>query len=100
MLMDTQAGSWVYRRCPGIGGPMASMGRRTRAGLPYLAPEIQLLFKAREETLTKDQADFDRVAPHLPRPAARWLLSSLRAQFPDGHPWAEALAGTKGTVDA
>ena len=57
MLLDTRNDSWVFRRDPRITGPIAALGRTTDSGIPYLSPEIQFLYKARRETLGKDDAD-------------------------------------------
>ena len=91
MLLDTQGDEWVFKRDRTIGGPLTKIGRQTSSGIPYLAPEIQLLYKAKSETLDKDQADFEVAAPHLTKRASRWLLNCLEKRFPDGHPWIRAL---------
>jgi hypothetical protein len=46
-------------------------------GIPYLAPELVLLFKAKH-VRHKDQADFDLTIPHLTR-AQRSRLAELLA---------------------
>jgi hypothetical protein len=89
MLLDTQNGSWIFRRDRTITGPIASIGRTTDLGIPYLSPEIQLLYKARSETLDKDDSDFRVCAPRLQPQAQGWLLSCLTKRFPDGHKWIE-----------
>ena len=91
MLLDTQGDSWVFKRDPAITGPLEAIGRRTDDGIPYLAPEVQLLYKARERTLAKDDADFEAAFPLLPPEARKWLLGCLARRFPDGHCWAERL---------
>jgi hypothetical protein len=91
MLMEAEGERWVYRRKPTIGGPLAELGLTTPEGLPYLAPEIQLLYKSRTGR-PKDEQDFQAVHPHLAQTRRHWLLTSLREQYPEGHPWAEVLA--------
>jgi hypothetical protein len=44
--------------------PLAHAIRRSSEGIPYLAPEIQLLYKARDAR-PEDQADFKCCAPLL-----------------------------------
>jgi hypothetical protein len=61
----------------------------SRLGIPILAPEIQLLFKAKQ-TREKDQADFDRVMPRLRIDQRAWLMDALR-RYHAGHPWLSAL---------
>jgi len=91
MLLDTDGGRWVFKRDPAIGGPLDDLGRRTGAGVPYMAPEIQLFYKAKPQTLAKDQSDFDSALPFLSPAAQTWLLRHLEHRFPDGHVWAAAL---------
>ena len=91
MLLDTDGDRWVFRRDPSIYGPIESLGLRTAAGIPYLRPEIQLLYKAKSATSTKDQVDFDLTVPELSRDAQRWLLQCLERRFAGGHQWADQL---------
>ena len=60
-------------------------GRR----LPYLAPEIVLLFKAKAPR-AKDEADFAGVLPLLDARRKAWLDAALGLVHPD-HPWRTAL---------
>jgi hypothetical protein len=85
MLDRGECGHWVYRRHPDIARPFATAIRRTAEGLPYLAPEIQLLYKARP-VRPRDQADFDRIAPLLSCEAQAWLRQALALAEP-GHRW-------------
>jgi Aminoglycoside-2''-adenylyltransferase len=83
-------GAWVCRRDETIQMPYQMIICRTDDGLPYLAPEVALLFKAKA-TRAKDQADFDAVRPLLEPAAAGWLRWALRRVHP-GHAWIGALA--------
>jgi hypothetical protein len=91
MLVDTEADQWIFKRDPAIRGPLSTMGLTSPEGIAYLAPEIQLLYKARPQTLEKDQIDFDAAAPLLGTARAQWLLEKLHQRFPGGHPWVDAL---------
>jgi len=64
MLDESEDDRWVFRRHPAIQRPLSLAVRRDSNGIPFLAPEIQLLYKARP-VRAEDQADFDRVAPRL-----------------------------------
>ena len=86
MFMEAEGDRWVYRRLPALGGRIADMGLTTDAGIPYLAPEIQLLYKS-STGREKDADDLRRVLPRLPLPRAYWLLDALRTQYSDGHDW-------------
>jgi len=91
MLMETEGDEWVYRRLPAIRGPIAGLGLRTAEGIPYLRPEIQLLYKGRQEYRSKDLQDLQEVLPYLPIEKREWLLDCLRRQFPQGHDWIDYL---------
>jgi hypothetical protein len=57
----------------------------TSDGVPFVAPEVALLFNAKTPRF-KDQRDFDRVIPHLDQAARAWLAAALEQAYP-GHPW-------------
>jgi len=92
MLLDTDGARWVFKRDRSIHGPLERIGRRTASGVPYLSPEIQLLYKAKPDTLDKDQSDFDNAVPQLGRRERRWLLSCLQKRFP------RAIAGSRASA--
>jgi hypothetical protein len=98
MLMEAEGDRWVYRRLPSIGGRIADMGLTTEAGIPYLAPEIQLLYKS-GTGLKKDADDLTNVLPVLPRRRVEWLLRCLRRQYPDGHAWTAPLESRAGAAE-
>jgi hypothetical protein len=87
MLMETEGEDWVYRRLRSIRGKIAELGAETDDGIPYLAPEIQLLYKGRHEIRRRDTLDLERVLPRLTMEKARWLLECLRLQYAAGHAW-------------
>jgi hypothetical protein len=89
MLDDSDADGWVFRRQPAIRRPLSDVIRRTSEGLPYLAPEIQLLYKAKRPR-ERDHADFSRTAPCLDLEARQWLFNALVLTHP-GHQWISAL---------
>ncbi|MEU4331994.1 hypothetical protein [Nonomuraea dietziae] len=71
--------------------PYDAIIERTAGGIPYLVPEVVLLFKAKASR-PKDQADFDGVLPLLGR-ARRDLLGEWLERVHPGHPWLAELAG-------
>lgn len=81
---------WLYRRDERIRRPAASAIAETSDGIPFLQPEIVLLFKARTAR-PKDEADLAAVLPHLDANRRSWLADALRLTHP-GHPWIELLA--------
>jgi Aminoglycoside-2''-adenylyltransferase len=78
--------AWVCRRDPAIRRPVAEVIDRDLGGIPYLAPEIVLLFKANHAEREKDASDFARALPMLEPKRRRWLADALRIVHP-GHHW-------------
>ena len=77
--------TWICRRDETIRFPYRDIIHHTQDGIPYLAPELVLLFKAKHAR-PKDQADFDGTVPHLTSPQ-RETLAELLAHVHPGHPW-------------
>ncbi|HEX3960300.1 MAG TPA: hypothetical protein VHZ03_27295 [Trebonia sp.] len=77
--------TWICRRDEAIRLPYRDIIHHTHDGIPYLAPELVLLFKAKHSR-PKDQADFDATVPHM-TPVQREALAGLLARVHPGHPW-------------
>lgn len=76
MLDQCDQDRWIFRRDSRIQRPLATVIKPNPERIPYLAPEIQLLYKARG-VRPQDQADFTRVAPRMDADARAWLKSAL-----------------------
>jgi Aminoglycoside-2''-adenylyltransferase len=85
LLNESSDGLWRFRRNPAITRPLHRIGMRTPEGVPFLAPEVVLLFKAKAP-VEKDVQDFELVRPRLPSERRRWLRRALETCHP-GHPW-------------
>jgi hypothetical protein len=81
--------TWVCRRDTRLRRPFAEVILRTPDGVPYGAPEIVLLYKAKH-TRDKDEEDFAAVVSLLNAPRRRWLADALALVHP-GHRWLSAL---------
>jgi hypothetical protein len=81
--------TWICRRDETIRLRYSDIIHHTRDGIPYLAPELVLLFKAKHAR-QKDRADFDATVPHM-TPAQRETLAELLARAHPAHPWLAAL---------
>ena len=81
--------TWICRRDETIRLPYRDIIHRTADGIPYLAPELVLLFKAKHAR-PKDQADFEGTVPHM-TPAQRETLAGLLALVHPGHTWLAGL---------
>lgn len=77
--------TWICRRDERIRLPYSDIIHHTQDGIPYLAPEMVLLFKAKHAR-RKDQSDFDTTVPHM-SPAQRDTLAGLLDRVHPGHPW-------------
>ena len=88
---------WVCRRDTSITMPYRELILRTADGIPYLIPEVVLLFKAKARR-PKDHADFVRVLPVMDR-SRKFRLSRWLSRVHPGHPWIEALSNHR-TTDA
>lgn len=81
--------TWICRRDESIRLPYDQIIATSPAGIPYLVPEIVLLFKAKQ-IRPKDQADFSGVLPLLNPVRRAWLAAALARVHP-GHPWISEL---------
>ena len=68
------------------------MGFVAGDGVPYLRPELVLLFKAKN-LRPKDDADFTSILPSLGAHATGWLLEAIQLTVPEC-PWIARLAGS------
>ncbi|WP_427889287.1 hypothetical protein ACQHIV_38640 [Kribbella sp. GL6] len=86
IILAASAGDdWVYHRGRGtIRKPLDDI-TLTRDGVPYLAPEIALLFKSRSDR-AKDTTDFHDVAALLDRSRRTWLHDHIVPRYPE-HAW-------------
>ncbi|MCA9728462.1 MAG: hypothetical protein KC729_12310 [Candidatus Eisenbacteria bacterium] len=89
VLEEADGEEWVYRKDPRIRRPLSRIAFQTEDGLPIIAPEIQLLYKA-GTMRAKDEQDLRKVLPHLDAERRAWLDRALRMVAPD-HRWIEAI---------
>ena len=80
---------WVCRRDDSITLSYAELVRRTGDDIPYVIPEVALLFEAKH-LRDKDEADFARVLPDLDSTQRSRLRGWLSRVHP-GHRWIDAL---------
>jgi hypothetical protein len=82
--------AWICRQDASIRFPYDEIIQRTHDGIPYLTPELVLLFKAKHAR-QKDQADFDATLPRLTAAQRRTLGEFLTRVHP-GHRWSAAVS--------
>jgi hypothetical protein len=64
LVEEREGDRWVYRRDPRIGARAKDIGRFTNDGIPYIRPDIQLLYKAKSPRPV-DESDLLSVLPRL-----------------------------------
>lgn len=87
MFMELDRGNWVFRRDDRISGPLDQIGMRTASDLPYVSPQVQLLFKSNNPNLDRNKWDFENISPLLKKSEKAWLLKQFELLYPEGHPW-------------
>jgi hypothetical protein len=86
LLNERRADAFVFRRDSRIVAPLDHTFIRSKRGIPILAPEIVLLYKAKRPFQTKEQADFSSALDALAPERLQWLIASLTVADP-GHAW-------------
>jgi hypothetical protein len=86
--------TWICRHDETIRLSYTAIISHTADGIPYLVPELVLLFKAKH-TRPKDQADFDAAIPHMTA-AQRQTLAILLDGVHPGHHWLAQLPPLEG----
>ncbi|MFE0219948.1 amino acid transporter [Streptomyces albidoflavus] len=94
MLDEAEGAQWVSRRSRQVRLPIERVGRTSPTGIPYLAPEVQLFYKAKA-TRKKDETDFEAVLPLLDEPQRVWLAGTIAVTAPN-HPWQRLLSASRG----
>ncbi len=91
LLNESSGDQWIFRRNQAITRRLSVIGAISDGGIPYLCPEIVLLYKARNPP-PDDEADFYRSYKKLGCNHQRWLLNSIEICYPN-HPWLMLLYG-------
>jgi hypothetical protein len=82
--------TWVCRRDERLRMSYAELIRRTPDGIPYVRPDVTLLFKARHSEEEKNEVDFAAALPQLSGEERAWLRSALELVHPE-HEWVTRL---------
>ncbi len=89
LLNETEGDRWIFRRDARVSRPLAKIAMVAPTDIPFFAPEIVLLYKAKAAE-AKDEADFATVVPRLEPEGRGWLRQALETAHP-GHPWIRRL---------
>jgi hypothetical protein len=80
-LNDVEAGVWFCRRDNRVTRPASEVSISSPSGIAVIAPEIQLLYKARHH-LDKDEHDFRLTVGRLSPERRTWLRGALEIIHP------------------
>jgi len=89
-------GEYIARANPKIALPMDN-AIMFRNGIPYLAPEVTLLYKTGKASMEsayarpRTEADFAAIMPLLSAAQKDWLLKAINTAYPDGYEWLDGL---------
>ena len=89
LFEESDGTRWAYRRNPRIGLNVADLGRRTSNDIPFLRPEVNLLYKSKDPRPV-DETDFLYALPRLDVAQKSWLVGTLYTIDPT-HRWIERL---------
>jgi hypothetical protein len=81
--------TWICRRDARLTRPYSALIRKTPDGIPFMAPEVVLLFKAKHDR-DKDRADLGVCLPLMSAAETAWLADAIEMVY-SGHPWLAAL---------
>lgn len=85
LLNEAVGPDWLYRRDPRVRLPLVRLALTSPDGIPFLAPEVVLLYKSKNPGPT-DEQDFRACLPHLGPERAGWLVRALDLCDPE-HGW-------------
>ena len=89
LLNDARDEDWLFRRDHDVRLPLVALGGHTSDDIPYLSPEVILLYKAKNMR-DHDRQDFLIAHPKLDPAARSWLRSAIERVHP-GHEWLSVL---------
>lgn len=75
MIIDSENDYWIYKRNGTIRKKLSDIEMTTSAEVPYLRPEIQLLYKGGSSVIReKDKLDLENVLPALDNVSREWFI--------------------------
>lgn len=85
LLDESSESEWRFRRNLDIARPLSRIRLCSEIDIPFLAPEVVLLYKAKNPRL-KDEDDFHSVCRLLDEERQVWLKQAITVCHP-GHHW-------------
>ena len=90
LLNEAEGEDWVFRRDSRVRRPLASVFLPSAVGMPAIAPDVALLFKAKDPR-DHDVADLRAAMPKLTGEQVEWLRDAVLTAHPASR-FAEMLA--------
>lgn len=97
ILLTEHEGGWVSNRDPSMTFTFEGSTWRDATGIPYVRPEITLVYKAKQLEARHDR-DFEAAWRLLDANARDWLQETLERLHPK-HPWLNRMAAPPDRVD-
>ena len=89
LLNEIESNQWKFRREESITCRLDAFYSVSSEGIPYLNPEIVLLYKVKN-TREKDHQDFKNTVNYLTNSQKKWLREAILVHHPN-HEWLEDL---------
>lgn len=89
MVDEAEGDVWISRRDPRVRRALGELRHTSASGLPFLAPEVQLFYKARGRR-PKDELDLESALPRLSGEQRVWLREAVALAHPE-HVWLDRL---------
>ncbi|MDQ8729520.1 nucleotidyltransferase domain-containing protein [Bradyrhizobium sp. LHD-71] len=90
MLDEGDGLEWRSRRCSQVRKPLLQLAAANDQGVRFLAPEVQLFYKAKSPR-AKDELDFEAAFPLLTPEQRAWLTRSIETAYGPANVWAQRL---------
>ena len=90
LLNEIEGDTWKFRRVLEIEYPLSKTVLISATGIPILAPEIVLLYKAKNPR-TKDHSDFLQIIGLLDSEKQQWLKAAIKRTHGNLHDWLKAI---------
>jgi hypothetical protein len=89
LMNEVDRGYWLYRRDTRVKREIDKAFLTTNSGIPYLSPEIALLYKSKYPR-PKDEFDFRNIYHYMSMEQKQWLQESLKLIYTE-HSWIDML---------
>lgn len=92
LLNESTEHEWQFRKNLQVTRPLPLIGLHTDTGVPFLCPEVVLLYKATSKKPTpENEDDFDNIRKALNKEQREWLRQAIEVYNPK-HRWLEQLS--------